>query len=113
MNRFLPQAFLVLSAALGVSGGSAFAFTRPGTPPEPNSSDTVLVTKIGYDAVGRQQDVTDNAGKVTRTEYDDLAPVRPTPLSTTGSVLPSPWAQINRSMAVGTSLRCLRSEERL
>ncbi len=49
---------------------SAWAFVRPLTPPEPNSSDAVLVSKTEYDAAGRVRDTVDNAGLMVRREYD-------------------------------------------
>ncbi|MEM8738824.1 MAG: hypothetical protein AAGG38_10165, partial [Planctomycetota bacterium] len=52
--------------------GTAYGFNRPANPPAPDSTDTALVTRYGYDAAGYQHEVTDNAGTVTRTEYDAL-----------------------------------------
>lgn len=54
----------------GTNGGSAF--TRPGTPPEPNTSDSYIVEKTLYDASARVKDRIDNRGIVTRFEYDAL-----------------------------------------
>ncbi|MCC6680525.1 MAG: hypothetical protein IT445_06440 [Phycisphaeraceae bacterium] len=59
--------FLVLTLT---SGG--WAFSRPETPPEPNSSDGVIVTKTEYDDAGNPYKVTDNTGIETRREYDAL-----------------------------------------
>ena len=55
--------------------GSAFGFTRPGTAPEPNSSDDVIVTKFVYDSAGRVKDTIDNKGIVSRREYDAMGRV--------------------------------------
>lgn len=54
----------------GTNGGASF--TRPGTPPEPNTSDNYIVEKTLYDASGRVKDRIDNRGIVTRFEYDGL-----------------------------------------
>jgi YD repeat-containing protein len=58
-----------------VWAGSAPGFTRPASPPEPDSSDDVIVIKVTYDAAGRQKDVIDNKGIITRRTYDDLGRV--------------------------------------
>ncbi len=55
-------------ANVGTNGGSAY--TRPGS--VPSRSDTVLVTSIGYDTAGRQSQVTDPRGLVSKTFYDAL-----------------------------------------
>ena len=66
------------AAALCVVSLPAAAFTRPTLPPEPDSTGDALVTKYTYDDAGRQQDVIDNAGMVTRSQYDALGRVTAT-----------------------------------
>jgi RHS repeat-associated protein len=51
------------------------AFTRPGTPPAPNGSPNILVTKLEYDAGGRQHKTTHNLGKITQSTFDGLSRV--------------------------------------
>lgn len=59
---------LTHSADLGTNGGNAYA--RPSAPPA--RSDTAFVTSYGYDAAGRVQDVIDPKALMTRTGYDLL-----------------------------------------
>src|SRR6185436_17454222 len=47
-------------------------FTRPPTPPAPNSSSDVLVTLIEYDGAGRSYWSTNNLGKVSQIIFDVL-----------------------------------------
>jgi YD repeat-containing protein len=58
---------VVAVANYGTNGGAAL--NRPETAPA--RSDTVLVTSTVYDSAGMVQSVTDPAGMVVRTEYDD------------------------------------------
>ena len=60
--------------------------TPTGTAPEPNTSDNYLVTKAVYNASGRPFEVIDNAGTVTRREYDALG--RITRSKTTSTAFP-------------------------
>ena len=46
-----------------------------GTPPTPNTSDDVLVSKTEYDAPGRPYLTTDNLGRKSRAFFDDLGRV--------------------------------------
>jgi RHS repeat-associated protein len=54
----------------GTNGGATF--TRPGTPPAPSSSLTILVTQYSYDTGGRQNDVHDNKNRLTSKTFDGL-----------------------------------------
>jgi RHS repeat-associated protein len=65
---------LTSTVDVGTNGGTAW--TRPSTPPA--SSATVLVTSYAYNAMGLVQDVTDPAGIVNRTYYDNLGRVTKT-----------------------------------
>jgi RHS repeat-associated protein len=58
----------------GDNGGSTF--TRPTTPPAPNTSDNYLVTHYDFDTGGRQDRMTDNLGRVAKQVFDGLS--RPT-----------------------------------
>jgi len=69
---FELAATTMVALACCVVAGDAFGFTRPATPPEPNSVDDALVTKYAYNAAGYQHEVIDNADMTTRTEYDAL-----------------------------------------
>jgi RHS repeat-associated protein len=62
---------LIHSVDVGTNGGTAY--TRPST--APTSSDTVLVTDYGYNAVGWLETVTDPKGLVSKTFYDNLGRV--------------------------------------
>src|SRR5690606_4538435 len=55
-------------ASYGDNGGSAFS--RPGTPPEPDSSDDVIVHKTTFDLSGQVFQTIDNRGIVTRYTHD-------------------------------------------
>ncbi|HEX7900564.1 MAG TPA: RHS repeat-associated core domain-containing protein [Planctomycetota bacterium] len=48
-------------------------FTRPSTPPEPNSSDNILVAKTQFDSAGRPYRRLDNKARVTEVTFDMLA----------------------------------------
>lgn len=63
--RRLPKAKLFLPSV-------SSAFTRPGTPPDPNSSDGVIVVKTEYDGAGHAFLTTDNKGIETLRLYDAL-----------------------------------------
>jgi len=57
-------------ADYGTNGNASFA--RPATPPAPNSSSNILVTKFEYEAGGRQHRTTNNLAKVTVKTFDGL-----------------------------------------
>jgi len=67
---FDPANRLMSSANYGTNSGNSF--TRPTSPPAPNSSDTVLVTKYGYDNGGHKSQVTDNLNRLTQFTFDGL-----------------------------------------
>lgn len=69
-----PADRLVAAVDIGTSPGTVYAW--PSTPP--TSTDTVLVSSTSYDSAGRVYDVTDPAGRVTRTTYDALGRVTQT-----------------------------------
>jgi RHS repeat-associated protein len=54
----------------GNNGGSTF--TRPATPPAPNTSNNYLVTHYDFDAGGRQNKTTSNLARVTQETFDGL-----------------------------------------
>ena len=58
------------TATVDVGTNGASAWTRPGS--VPSRSSTVLVNSVTFDAAGRVYEVTDAAGRVTRTTYDAL-----------------------------------------
>jgi RHS repeat-associated protein len=64
------------------------AFTRPSTPPAPNSSDTILVMHSDFDAGGRQYKTTDNLAHVTQKTFDGLARVTQIVENFTGTGIP-------------------------
>ena len=70
-----PRLLALSCIAVVSSCGSAFGFTRPGTAPEPNSSDDVIVTKFLYDSAGRVKDTIDNKAIVSRSEFDAMGRV--------------------------------------
>ena len=72
----MTSRLLAMSCIAAVAScGSAYGFTRPGTAPEPNSSDDVIVTKFVYDSAGRVKDTIDNKAIVSRSEFDAMGRV--------------------------------------
>jgi RHS repeat-associated protein len=74
------------AADYGTNSGTAF--TRPATPPAPNSSNTILVKHLDYDAGGRQFRTTDNLAHVTQTTFDGLSRVTQFVENFTGTGVP-------------------------
>ena len=72
MKLFSQARLATLLLATACYAAPSLGFTRPSMPPEPDSSDDVIVTKYVYDDAGRQQQVIDNLGRQTRREYDAM-----------------------------------------
>jgi len=71
------------SATVGTDSSYSYVAS---TPPTPNSSDAVLVSKVEYDNAGRSYLSTDNLGRKTRVFYDDLGRVTHTVENWDGSL---------------------------
>jgi RHS repeat-associated protein len=84
---FDPDNRMTDAANYGTNAGAAF--TRPATPPAPNSSDTILVAHFDFDAGGRQYRTTDNLAHVTQSTFDGLSRVTQVVENFTGGGVPA------------------------